>query len=322
MMYKAEAELSAANRLHEYSHIKYKKEYDMENYILGCGSTVDLNEKHLKERNIEVLSFHFRLGDKDYDDDFGKSLAYKDLYATMNKGVPVKTSQTTAGEYEDAFTPYLEKGFDIVHVTLSSGISGSYESCLIAKKNLEEKFPERKVYVVDSLCASSGYGMLMDLAADYHDEGHSAAELKDYLDGIKLHLHHLFYSMDLTAYVRGGRISAAAGVIGSLLRICPLMYVNPEGKLIIKKKLIGKKRAVAELISEMLKNAENGENYDGPCYLCNSECIEDANYTVSEIEKNFPALKGKCKIYDIGATIGCHTGTGTVAVFFLGKERV
>ena len=117
MMYKAEAELAAAYRLHEYSHIKYKKECDMENYILGCGSTVDLNEKHLKERNIEVLPFHFRLGDKDYDDDFGKSLAYKDLYAAMNKGVPVKTSQTTAGEYEEDFTPYLEKGFDIVHVT-------------------------------------------------------------------------------------------------------------------------------------------------------------------------------------------------------------
>ena len=110
--------------------------------------------------------------------------------------------------------------------------------------------------------------------------------------------------------------------MGTILKIVPLLTVDAAGKLVVKKKLIGKKRADAELISEMLKNAENGENYDGPCYLCNSECIEDANYTVSEIEKNFPALKGKCKIYDIGATIGCHTGPGTVAVFFLGKERV
>lgn len=293
----------------------------MSDYILGCGSTVDLNESHLKERNIEVLPFHFRLGEKDYDDDFGKSLAYKTLYAEMAKGVPAKTSQTTAGEYEEAFTPFLEKGLDVVHVTLSSGISGSYESCLIAKKNLEEKFPGRKVYVVDSLCASSGYGMLMDLAADYRDEGKTAAELAEYLEKVKYKIHHLFYSMDLSAYVRGGRVSAAAGILGSLLKICPLLHVSPEGKLVIKKKLIGKRRAVAELISEMLKNADDGENYDGPCYLCNSECIEDANYTAKELEKAFPKLKGKCKIFDIGATIGCHTGSGTVAVFFLGTPR-
>lgn len=293
----------------------------MSDYILGCGSTVDLNESHLKERDIEVLPFHFRLGEKDYDDDFGKSLAYKTLYAEMAKGVPAKTSQTTAGEYEEAFTPFLEKGLDVVHVTLSSGISGSYESCLIAKKNLEEKFPGRKVYVVDSLCASSGYGMLMDLAADYRDEGKTAAELAEYLEKVKHKIHHLFYSMDLSAYVRGGRVSAAAGILGSLLKICPLLHVSPEGKLVIKKKLIGKRRAVSELISEMLKNADDGENYDGPCYLCNSECIEDANYTAKEVEKAFPKLKGKCKIFDIGATIGCHTGTGTVAVFFLGTPR-
>ena len=294
----------------------------MSNYVLGCGSTVDLNEQHLKERNVDVLPFHFRLGEKDYDDDFGKSIAYKDLYAEMAKGTPAKTSQTTAAEYEEKFAPVLEKGLDVVHVTLSSGISGSYGSCLIAKKTLEEKFPGRKVYVIDSLCASSGYGMLIDLAADYRDEGHSAAELADYIEKTKLRIHHLFYSMDLSAYVRGGRVSQAAGIIGSLLRICPLLYVSPEGKLLIKKKLIGKKRAVIELITEMLKNADDGEDYDGPCYLCNSESLEDAEYTVSEIEKAFPNLKGKCKIFDIGATIGCHTGAGTVAVFFLGKPRI
>ncbi len=294
----------------------------MSNYVLGCGSTVDLNEQHLKERNVDVLPFHFRLGEKDYDDDFGKSIAYKDLYAEMAKGTPAKTSQTTAAEYEETFAPVLEKGLDVVHVTLSSGISGSYGSCLIAKKTLEEKFPGRKVYVIDSLCASSGYGMLIDLAADYRDEGHSAAELADYIEKTKLRIHHLFYSMDLSAYVRGGRVSQTAGIIGSLLKICPLLYVSPEGKLLIKKKLIGKKRAVNELITEMLKNADDGEDYDGPCYLCNSESLEDAEYTVSEIEKAFPNLKGKCKIFDIGATIGCHTGAGTVAVFFLGKPRI
>lgn len=288
----------------------------MSNYVLGCGSTVDLNEQHLKERNVDVLPFHFRLGEKDYDDDFGKSIAYKDLYAEMAKGTPAKTSQTTAAEYEEKFAPILEKGLDVVHVTLSSGISGSYGSCLIAKKTLEEKFPGRKVYVIDSLCASSGYGMLIDLAADYRDEGHSAAELADYIEKTKLRIHHLFYSMDLSAYVRGGRVSQAAGIIGSLLRICPLLYVSPEGKLLIKKKLIGKKRAISELIAEMKDNAANGTNYDGPCYVCHAACEDDAKSVVTEIEKVFPSLKGKCVISEIGPTMGAHCGASTVAVFF------
>ena len=288
----------------------------MSNYVLGCGSTVDLNEQHLKERNVDVLPFHFRLGEKDYDDDFGKSIAYKDLYAEMAKGTPAKTSQTTAAEYEEKFAPVLEKGLDVVHVTLSSGISGSYGSCLIAKKTLEEKFPGRKVYVIDSLCASSGYGMLIDLAADYRDEGHSAAELADYIEKTKLRIHHLFYSMDLSAYVRGGRVSQAAGIIGSLLRICPLLYVSAEGKLLIKKKLIGKKRAISELIAEMKDNAANGTNYDGPCYVCHAACEDDAKSVVTEIEKVFPSLKGKCVISEIGPTMGAHCGASTVAVFF------
>ena len=293
----------------------------MNNFVLTCGSTADLGVEYAKERDVAVLPFKFMLGDIDHLDD-GKEISNTKVYEILSKGVVGKTSQITSSEYEEFFTPYLEKGLDVVHVTLSSGISGSYGSCLIAKKTLEEKFPGRKVYVIDSLCASSGYGMLIDLAADYRDEGHSAAELADYIEKTKLRIHHLFYSMDLSAYVRGGRVSQAAGIIGSLLRICPLLYVSPEGKLLIKKKLIGKRRAVIELITEMLKNADDGEDYDGPCYLCNSESLEDAEYTVSEIEKAFPNLKGKCKIFDIGATIGCHTGAGTVAVFFLGKPRI
>ncbi len=292
------------------------------NYVLSCSSTTDLSAEKLRSRNLHYMTFKFRVDDVDYADDFGASLPFKDLYAKMGDGAKVSTTQITAQEYVDEFEPILKEGKDIVHITLSSGISGTYQSALSAKKELEEKYPERKVYIIDSLAASSGYGMLSLKAADYRDQGHTAEELVEYVENLKLKIHHVFFSTDLSAYIRGGRISAASGLIGTLLRICPLMYVNKEGKLIVKKKLIGKKRAEIELMKEMLANVQDGTDYDGECFLCHSECRDDAEYLVGEIEKTFPALKGKCEIYDIGATIGCHSGPGTAAVFFIGKERV
>lgn len=294
----------------------------MNEYILSCGSTVDLTEEHLAKRNINVLHFHYRLGDVDYSDDFGKSLSYSELYKALSEGKNARTSQINTEEYIEAFTPILKAGNDIVHIELSSGISGSYQSALRAKDTLKELFPEREVYIVDSLAASSGFGLLVDLAADYRDQGHSAKEVAEYVENKRQHIHHLFFSTDLTQYIKGGRVSAAAGLFGTILHICPLLYVNPEGKLIPEKKLMGKKRAMSELLKEMKERALAHENYSGKCYLCNSDCEADAIEMKRLIEENFANLKGKCQIFNIGATIGCHSGKGTVAVFFEGEKRV
>ena len=149
----------------------------MENFVLTCGSTADLGVQYAKDRNIEVLPFKFMLGDIDYLDN-GAEISNTKVYEILSKGVVGKTSQITSTEYEEFFKPYLEQGLDVIHVTLSSGLSGTYESCLTAKKNLEEKFPERKVYVIDSLSGSMGQGMVVTAAADGAVAAHMA---EDYL---------------------------------------------------------------------------------------------------------------------------------------------
>ena len=293
----------------------------MKNFVLTCGSTADLGAKYAKERDIAVLPFKFMLGDIDYLDN-GAEISNTKVYEILSKGVVGKTSQITSTEYEEFFTPYLEKGLDVIHVTLSSGLSGTYESCLAAKKNLEEKFPERKVYVIDSLSGSMGQGMVVSAAADLRDQGLSAEEIVSEVEKQKLNFNALYFTPDLSTFIRGGRLSAAAGFVGTILKIVPLLAVDASGKLIVKKKLIGKRRATAELVSEMVKTADDGKNYSGECFVCHANALEDAKITVSEIEKAMPALAGKIKISEIGATMGCHCGAGTIAVFYNGIKRI
>lgn len=294
----------------------------MNEFILSCGSTVDLKPEHLEQRNIHVINFRFMVDNVEYVDDFGKSLTYEQLYTAMDAGKKTSTSQINSTEYVQTYEEFFKQGKDVISVVLSSGITGTYQAALMAKRELEEKYPQNKLYVIDSLCASSGYGMLIDMLADYRDEGHNVTEIVEYAEKIKKRIHHLFFSTDLSAYVRSGRVSAAAGLFGTLLHICPLLYVNPEGKLIPEKKLMGKKRAMTELLNEMIDRAQDGTDYNGRCYLCHSSALADALELEKMIENTFVNLKGKCVIYDIGATIGCHTGRGTVAAFFIGNERV
>ena len=293
----------------------------MNKYAITCGSTADFTKERARERDIAVLPFRFRIDEEDYIDDFGKSISNKDFYDRLSGGANVKTSSVNVGEYIEFFEPYLKDGIDVIHITLSSGLSGSYDYCLSAKKELEGKYPERKIYVIDSLCGSAGYGMLVEDAADLRDHGKSAAEITEIIEDRKLGIRALYFTSDLTAFIKGGRLSAAAGFIGSVLKIVPLLGVTKEGKLEVKKKLIGKRRAIAELVSEMAKDTLNGSDYGGRCIVGNADCEEDAATVVSEIEKAFPKLQGKCVVSEIGPVMGCHCGKGTVAVFFEGKTR-
>ena len=179
----------------------------MANYVLSCCSTADLSAEHFQERDIHYVCFHYELNGKTYSDDLGKSMPFDRFYAALAAGGETKTSQVNVEEFEAYFTPFLEQGMDILHVCLSSGISGVSNSANIAKKDLEEKFPDRKIYIVDSLGASSGYGLLMDRLADLRDSGMGIEELDQWAEEHKLNLHHWFFSTDLSFYVKGGRIS-------------------------------------------------------------------------------------------------------------------
>ena len=289
-------------------------------YLTGC-STADLTEQVFHDRGIPYACFHFELGGVDYLDDLGKSVPPAELFRRMAEGASTRTSQITVGEYEAFFEPLLKEGKDILHITLSSGISGTYNSACIAQKDLAERYPDRKLYIVDSLGASSGYGLLLEMLADRRDAGMGIDELRDWAEANKLRVQHWFFSTDLTYYIRGGRVSKVAGFMGQLLNICPLLNVNSEGKLIPREKIRGKRAVTRRIVEKMVENAENGADYDGKVLISHSLCMKEALAVAGGVERAFPRTKGKIQIYDIGATIGSHTGPGTVALFFVGKER-
>lgn len=293
----------------------------MNKYILSCCSTADLTKEHFMKRNIHYICFHYELDGKQYEDDLGVTMAFPDFYQAMADGAQTKTSQVNAEEFEEYFEGFLKEGFDILHLCLSSGLSGVFNSANIAKNTLLEKYPERNMIIVDSLAASSGYGLLMDKAADLRDEGMSMDDLAAWLEENKKRVNHWFFSTDLSFYIKGGRISKAAGTIGNILNICPLLNVDDAGKLVPRLKFRGKRKVIQGIVTKMKENADNGLSYSDKCYLSHSACLEDAEAVAALITQKFPHLKDNVEINDIGTTIGSHTGPGTVALFFWGKER-
>ena len=214
----------------------------MSDFILSCCSTADMSEQFFKDRGINVLLFSYTMDGVTYPDDFGHSIPFDEFYRRIAEGATPTTSQVNVEEYLESFTPYLKEGKDILHVTLSSGISGTYNSACVAAQMLEEQFPGRRVAVVDSLGASSGYGLLMTLAADLRDSGASLEETAQWVTDHRLNVHTRYLRVDLSSYVRGGRISRTAGFAGKLLNICPLLNMDDEGHLIPAPSCAAKRR--------------------------------------------------------------------------------
>lgn len=293
----------------------------MEEYIISCCSAADLSKEHFEERNIHYMAFKFTLDKDTYSDDLGESIDIDEFYKRMAAGAVTQTIHPEEQDYIEYFRPFLLEGKDVLHLTLSSGISEAYGAAVAAQNKLKEEFPERKIYVVDSLAASSGMGLLVDAAADKRDEGLGIDAVRDWVVNNRLSVNHWFFSTTLTYYIRGGRISKTAGTAGNIFKICPLMIVNDEGKLMIWEAVRMKRRVIRETVRKMEKLARNGLDYNGKCYISNSGCYEDARAVADAIENSFPNLKGKIEIYNIGTTIGSHSGPGTVAVFFWGQDR-
>lgn len=293
----------------------------MNDFVLSCCSTADLTPEHFSERDIPYVSLHFALNEREYLDDLGASVPFPEFYQAMRDGVDTRTSQVSMGQYIEFFAAFLEQGKDILHISFSSGLSGTINSARNAAQILREQFPERTICIVDSLAASSGYGLLMDRLADLRDEGMSMEQLRDWAEEHKLELNHWFFSTDLSFYVKGGRISKAAGVFGGLMGICPLLNMDSAGHLIPREKIRSKKKVIAEIVNRMEQYAQDGPDYSGKCYISQSDCYEDARAVADLIEARFPKLNGRVEINYVGTAIGSHTGPGTVALFFWGKKR-
>lgn len=294
----------------------------MSDYIISCCSTVDVPREQLESRNISYICFHFTLDGKDYTDDFGHSIPFDEFYKKMVEGAETRTSQINILEYSKYFEELVKQGKDVLHISLSSGLSGSFNSATNAARMVEEKYPDRRVVVVDSLGASSGYGLIVDKAADLRDSGMSMDEVHNWLEENKLRMHHWFYSTDLTFYIKGGRISKASGTIGTILGICPLLDMNTEGKLIPRAKIRSKKKVIQEIVNRMKEHAQNGLEYADKCYICHSACEDDAEAIKQLVKESFKNINGDIEINYIGTTIGSHSGPGTAALFFWGDERI
>lgn len=294
----------------------------MGSYVITCCSTVDLPKEYFEKNNIPYACYHYMMDGEEYLDDLGQSIPYSEFYRRIDGGSMPTTSQINITEFMAFFEPFLQEGKDILHLSMSSGISGTCNSAMNAKEELMAKYPDRTIKVVDSLAASSGYGLLLDKLVEMRDAGKSLEEVYLFAEDNKLKLQHWFFSTDLTHFKRGGRISATAATLGNILNLCPLMNVDYVGKLIVRQKIRGKKKVIAEIVNKMIELAEGGKDYNGKCFISCSACEEDARKVADLVEETFPNLNGKVEINSIGAVIGAHTGPGTVALFFWGEKRI
>ena len=248
----------------------------MSQYVISCCSTADLTKEHFEKRDISYICFHFELDGTQYQDDLGESIPFDEFYQKMTDWAETRTSQVNAEEFKEYFEKFLKEGKDILHVCLSSGISGVMNSAVIAKEELEEKYPDRKIYIVDSLGASSGYGLLMDQLADLRDQGKNIEEVYRWAEEHRLELHHWFFSTDLTFFIKGGRISKTAGFVGGVLGICPLLNMGEDGTLVPRQNIRTKRKVIRAIVDKMEENARGGLDYSGKCYISQSACEEDA----------------------------------------------
>ncbi|MEA4946759.1 MAG: DegV family protein [Oscillospiraceae bacterium] len=290
-------------------------------FILSCDSPADLTAEYYVRRKMHCLGYSYSLGGRDYIDDLGVTMPYAKLFADMAAGADAKTAPPNMEDFQAYFRPFLAQGRDVLHVCVSSGLTGVMTSANLAREALLEEFPGRRIYLVDSLGASRGLGLLMDRLADLRDEGEGIEAVYAWAEEHKLNVHHWLYSTDLTFYVRGGRITKSAGWFGTLLNICPLMTVDSTGHLVPRKKCRGKNAVMKELVKRMAENAEGGADYCGKVFMCNAACLPEATQVAAMVEAAFPRMDGPVRLESIGPVIGSHTGPGTVALFFFGKKR-
>ena len=292
----------------------------MSNFILSCESTVDMPFSRVNARGIPVLFYTYTVAGKEYTDDMDRDpQALPRFYEMLQKEIP-STSQLNEYQYIDFFTELLEKG-DVLHIVFGTGMTKSMQGAESAAEKLRLKFPERKLIVIDSLCSSAGYGLLVDGAADLRDAGKSIEEVAAWTDKERHRVHHQFFSTDLKYFRRSGRMSGATATVASILNICPILRLDDKGKIIAYDKVRGKRNAINYIMNKMAAHAIGGENYSGKVFISHANVPEDAKATKKAIEERFRKIDGEVQVFNIGTIIASHTGPGPVAVFFFGDAR-
>lgn len=289
----------------------------MREYVITTDNNSDLPEEYLKEHGIGCMYLSYAMDGKNYK--HGSFLPVHEFYDTMRNGSMPTTSQVNPQDARAVFEPFLKEGKDILHIAFSSGLSGTYNSSRIAAEELMEEYPDRKIIVVDSLAASLGQGLLVYLAVEKKEQGEDLETVAKWTEENKLHMVHLFTVDDLNHLYRGGRVSKTTAVVGSLLNIKPVLHVDNEGKLVAIGKVRGRKKALQELVK--LMEEKLGSYYDKchTIFISHGDCESDAQYLAEKVKEKYQI--NTIIMNQVCATIGAHSGPGTMALFFVGDER-
>lgn len=296
-----------------------KEEHDMDKrlFAIVTDSASDLPEEYYAEHDVECIRLGFQMNGVNYEGEDGKRIGAKEFYDILRSGAMPTTYQVTAEVAKPHFEKFLEQGRDVLVLAFSSGLSGTEGSYRVAARELKEKYPQREIVVVDSLCASLGQGLFVDYVVKKADSGAGLKETAEYAEGLKLNICHYFTVENLFHLKRGGRVSAATAVVGSLLNIKPVLHVDDEGHLVAVSKAMGRKKSVQALVKYMEELAEIGP--DDPIFISHGDCPDDVEYLKELVEKKFPGHM--FVINEIGPVIGTHSGAGTLALFFKGRHR-
>ena len=287
-------------------------------FTLSCESTVDLTLNHLVKRNIPALAYTYTVDGVEYADDMRAGNGLAIFYNQLLAGKLPTTSLINVERYCDFFRSLLQKG-DLLHICFSSGLSQSASNAVKAAELLKREFPQRKIYVVDSTCACVGYGLFVDCIADLRDEGKGIDFLYKWAQDNRLRIQHQFFSTTLTYFRRSGRISGPAAILGNMFKLCPIMHLNKDGKIVAYAKVMSETKAIAKTLDEIAKKIDNGSQYDGKIWVGHSNYICCANKIVEALKIAYP--KASIRIFDIGPVVASHCGPGTLAIFFVGSPR-
>ena len=298
-------------------NIRKREGDNMSEYVITTDNNSDLPEKYLKDHGVGCMYLSYSMDGKNYT--HGNFLPEHEFYEAMRNGSMPTTAQVNPENAKALLEPYLKEGKDILHIAFSSGLSGTYNSSRIAAEELMEEYTDRRIIVVDSLSASLGQGLLVWLAQQKKELGQTLEDVADWVEKNKLKMVHLFTVDDLNHLYRGGRVSRTTAIVGSMLNIKPVLHVDNEGKLTAIGKVRGRKKALQELVKLM---DEKIGSFGADCdtiFISHGDCEQDAQYVAAKVKEKYNIKN--IIINQVGATIGAHSGPGTMALFFVGDVR-
>ncbi len=290
----------------------------MNDFVIVTDSSCDLPDELVRKLELHIAPLAFTMGDKTYHNyPDNREMSPEEFYNRQKQGQMATTNAVNVGQATEVLEPILQGGRDVLVLAFSSGLSTTYNSFKIAGDELAAQFPDRKVFVVDTLSASLGQGMLITQAARLRLDGKTIEEVRDWTEQNKLRQCHWFTVNDLFFLKKGGRVSAATALVGSMLQIKPVMHMDDEGHLINVSKARGRKASLLALADKVGELAEDPASQT--MYISNSDCPEDAQFVADEVKRRYGVKE--VVINSIGPVIGAHTGPGCVALFFMGKHR-